>query len=371
MLRFTALLCLFVAASLADEELNISKRKYKPDPLEEGGTDEAVFGGIPIVLNARKMSKLMPDNNVVMTCRYMLFKAYKDFREANKACQALQPPFTSEKTQMATVQNEAENEDIQSLLKLAFGVRNNKKPYNRENWVWIGLSKRVNNWRKLESKEKGVFNQSEWYFTNNEKIRWGGKWHVEMPDQQYNRKLKEYQNWVVVNKRGYWDDTYASTEAPYACQYCGKYIVLSGPAKWEQAKEKCKAFNLTMAIVDSHEDNEELAWAAELALGKDPEEKRWDHKNWVWIGTQETVNAETGEGTGEWKHHDGSEMSWKPNWDRKMQPDNWRTQLRGDQNYVAFSRINKKWDDSFNHNKRPFACMCPTQACHHKNPTKN
>lgn len=363
MLRFTAILCLCVAAYLADEELSISKRKYKPDPLEEGGTDEAVFGGLPIVLNARKMSRLMPDNNVVMTCRYMLFKAYKDFYGAKEACRALKPPFTYATTQMATVQNEAENNDIQSLLKLAFGMKNNPKPYNRDNWVWIGLSKRVNNWRKLNKNEKGVFNPEEWYFSNNEKIRWGGKWHVEMPDQQYSKKYDEYQNWVLVNKRGYWDDTYASTEAPYACQYCGKYIVLSGPATWEMARQKCTAFNLTMAIVDSAEDNAELAWAAELALGKDPEAKRWDHKNWVWIGTREELDAD-GEGTGKWIHHDGSEMKWKPKWDRKMQPDNWRTQHRGDQNFAAFSRINTKWDDSFNKNKRPFACMCPLQECH-------
>lgn len=364
MLRFTALLCLFVAAYLAEEELEISKRKYKPDPLEEGGTDESVFESIPIVLNARKMSRLMPDNNVVMTCRYMLFKAYKDFRDATTACLAAQPPFTAHKTVMATVQNEAENKDIQSLLKLAFGMKNNPKPYNRDNWVWIGLSKRINNWAPLPEADKGKFNQSEWYFTNNEKVRWGGKWHVQMPDQQYSKKLDEYQNWVVVNKRGYWDDTYASTKAPYACQYCGKYIVLSGPARWEQARQKCTAFNLTMAIVDSKEDNEELAWAAELALGKYNESSsRWDHNNWIWIGTREVLDAE-GKGTENWIHHDGSKMNWKPSWGRKKQPDNWVTPRRGDQNFAAFSRENTKWDDSFNNNKRPFACMCPIQACH-------
>lgn len=364
MLRLTALLCLILAACLADEELNLSKRKYKPDPLEEGGTDEAVFSGIPIVLNARKMSRLMKNNTAVMTCRYMLFKAYKDFYEANDACEALNPPFTHKRTTMATVQNEAENKDIQSLLKLAFGMRNVGKPYDRRNWVWIGLSKRVNNWRKLTKKEKGKFNPEEWQWTDKEKMKWGGKWHVEMPDQQYSKKYDEYQNWVVVNKRGYWDDTYASVKAPYACQYCGKYIVLEGPATWETARNKCGQFNLTMAIVNSKEDNAELAWAAELALGKDPEPRRWDHKNWVWIGTKEKLDA-AGDGTDEWEHHDGSELKWKPNWDRKEQPDNWRTQRRGDQNFVAFSRLNSKWDDSFNKNKRPFACMCPIQDCHH------
>ena len=125
--------------------------------------------------------------------------------------------------------------------------------------------------------------------------------------------------------------------------------------------------NLLFTQVDSKEDNEELAWAAELALGKYNESSsRWDHNNWVstkiekhnlcsigaviivhhdptlsdvkfdifviyfqiWIGTREVLDAE-GKGTENWIHHDGSKMNWKPSWGRKKQPDNWVTPRRG------------------------------------------
>jgi len=167
----------------------------------------------------------------------------------------------------------------------------------------------------------------------------------------------------MINKRGYWDDTHAAWEAPFACNYCGKYIVVETHVSWYKAKELCEEYGLEFAIVNSADDNEELAWAAELTFGPETEQKRWNNTNWIWLGTEEALNS-TGHGTGLWEHHDGSSLEWEPVWDRKMQPDNW-TIRQGEQTKVAFSRINTKWDDSYYWKHRPFACMCPHNACHY------
>merc|ERR1712003_200133 len=111
------------------------------------------------------------------------------------------------------------------------------------------------------------------------------------------------------------------------------YIVVAEHVTWHHARSLCESYGLTMAIVNSKAENVELGWAANITFGPEPERKRWNNTNWIWLGTEEIMDGETGEGTEEWIHHDGRE--------------------------VAFSRINHKWDDSFTWRKRPFACMCP------------
>jgi len=186
-------------------------------------------------------------------------------------------------------------------------------------------------------------------------------WARKMPDQIYKRRFKDYQRFVQVNKKGRWDDTFGAYEAPYACNYCGRYIVVAEHVTWPKAQELCESYGLTMAIVDSHNDNVEMGWAANTTFGPIPEDERWNDSNWIWLGTHEVMDG-AGVGTGEWVHHNGDPLTWSPFWDRKRQPDNW-VKKRGEQHVVAFSRDTWKWDDSFTWKKRPFACMCPHRSC--------
>jgi len=182
-----------------------------------------------------------------------------------------------------------------------------------------------------------------------------------MPDGQYDKKTALYQDKVSLSKKGHWDDSLQYKTMPYACNYCGKYVVIKHHATWYEARRMCEGFGLTMAIVNTRAENEDLDKAAKLMMGAETDIKRWNDTNWIWLGTQE-VMGEDGVGTGVWEHHDGTPLLWSPPWDVKKQPDNWKKK-QGEQQKVAFSRINTNWDDSFPWKKRPFACMCPEAAC--------
>ena len=359
-MKLLILLACSVALGASQEQFKISNKDYEKF---EGSTDTTIIMNDPVAIKARKMSQLLKRQDVVANCRYLLFKAYKNFWDAKSACRNLQWPFTNTGIDLASVNSEQENKEIRILLQLAHGIKQVGKLYNRDNWVWVGLEKKVNNKVLLGKKERGPknFNASEWEWLDGSNPRFS-HWMKNMPDQEYKKKYRDYQNHVMINKRGRWDDTFPEIEAPYACNYCGKYIVVAQHVKWTKARALCESYGLTMAIVNSKEDNVELGWAANITFGPDPEHKRWNNTNWIWLGTEEVMDEETGKGTGDWIHHDGSELEWSPVWDRKKQPDNWVTK-RGEQRVVAFSRINQKWDDSFVWRKRPFACMCPHRTC--------
>lgn len=342
------------------EEVEVEERAYVDMPLDEGATDPAVFEQSPVVLAAKKMSTLLQRQEVVSTCRYLLFKTWKNFYDARESCNSFEWPFTNTGIGMATVQSEDQNSDIRQLLQLAYGLKKVGGTYNRANWVWVGLEKHTDNNRKLKNWEKGNWNPEHWSWTDGSVPEFS-KWRSKMPDQQWKRKYGTYQNWVQINKRGWWDDTHAAIEAPYACNYCGKYIVVAEPVSWTKAQELCESYGLTMAIVNSPEDNIELGWAANITFGAETHEQRWNYTNWIWLGTQEVLDDQ-GVGTGVWQHHDNSTLNWDPTWDKKHQPDNW-VNKNGEQSVVAFSRINRKWDDSFPWKHRPFACMCPSRSC--------
>ena len=328
------------------------------------GEDATFILNQPVAINAKKMSKVLKDQSVVATCRYLLYKTYLDWHEAKDSCSNVTLPMTLKtRGSMATVKTEAENKDLVTLMKLAYGVKYVGKKYDRRNWVWLGLEKVINNDVKLPKKQIGekFFNSSEWRWVDGSEPVWW-KWQKKMPDQEIDKKTKTFQDKVSLSKRGTWDDSFGFKVMPYACNYCGKYIVIKKHVKWEQARKMCESFGLTMAKINSREDNNELDMAAKIMMGEEVGEKRWNSTNWIWIGTREVMD-ENGIGTGVWEHHDGTPLLWDtPPWDFKRQPDNW-VRRRGEQQAVAFSRINKKWDDSFLHKKRPFACMCPAAAC--------
>jgi len=344
--------------------LALTAAKWKPDPPPELPTDQEIFESDPMVIEARKMQKLAPSQNVVMTCRYLLFKIPQNYTNARDYCSHLEWPLTNTGIGMATVQNSAENNDVKTLIRYAFGMKfDNSNPYTLGNWAFIGLTKRKDNDRKLTKAEKGEFNPEQWFYEDRGMARYDN-FRAHMPDQQRQGSKKkgyEYQVVVQVNKKGYWDDTFASKQLPFLCQYCGKYVVLSKHVSWTAAKGHCESVGLTFATVESKEDNAELMFAAELALGDTLHEKRWNNDNWVWIGEKEQMDAE-GKGNGVWTHWDDSPLPYSPKWDFKLQPDNW-VKKRGEQQVVAMSRKDGTWDDSFTFLKRPFACMCKERSC--------
>ena len=59
-----------------------------------GATDEAIIMDDPVAIKARKMSKLLKRQDVVANCRYLLFKAYKNYTDAKSSCRNLEWPFT-------------------------------------------------------------------------------------------------------------------------------------------------------------------------------------------------------------------------------------------------------------------------------------
>lgn len=350
--------------------------KWKPDPPPEDSTAQPHVEGHPVHIEATKMAKLMIHQDVVTTCRYILFKTPMKFHDAQDYCRNLEWPITHNGIDMATVQNKDENSDIVSLIRLAFGVKFDKKsPWKHGNWVLIGLSKRFNNNRKLRGSEAGRFRMNEWYYSNNEVARYGN-FHNGMPDQQYRGKKRnrEYQNWIQINRKGYWDDTYSTEAKPFVCQYCGKYIVLSKHVRWDEAKANCEKFGMEFATVRSQKDNDELMFAANLTLGPEVGGRRFDNSNWVWIGEHEVMHSNK-TGTNTWAHYNentpfeewpGFRNIWYSA-PKNKQPDNWIITNGGkrvEQRVVALSRENGKWDDSFVFRKRPFACQCPKRCCH-------
>ena len=318
-----------------------------------------------VALNTKKMSEALKGQDVIATCRYLLYKTYLDWHDAKDSCQNIPLPMTKKKrSSMATVKTKAENKDLLTLMKLAYETEDLKKKKDPRNWLWLGLEKVINNNVKLSRKQRGAknFKSSEWRWVDGSEPVWW-KWPKKKPDQKKHRKKNKFQDKVSLSKKGKWGDNFSFKKMPYACNYCGKYIVIKKHVKWEQARKMCKSFGLTMAKINNKKENNEFDKAAKIMMGEEVEERRWNNTNWIWIGTREVMD-ENGIGTGVWEHHDGTPLLWdKPPWGFKRQPDNWVRKKKGEQQAVAFSRINKKWDDSFPSKERPFACMCPGDAC--------
>ena len=318
----------------------------------------------PVVLNTKKMYKALHNQNVVATCRYLLFKTYMDWYGAKESCENITLPIANRvKGSLATVKTDEESQDFVTLLKLGFGMKKKGKKFDRRNWSWIGLEKIINNDVKTPKKQRGAANvvPEEWRWVDNSVPDYW-RWYKKMPDGEKAKHGHIYQDKVCLNKGGYWDDELQTNEMPYTCNYCGKYIVIKRHESWYSAQKSCETFGLTMAKINSPEENEDLAMAAKLMMGEEVGEDRWNNTNWIWIGTREVMDAE-GKGTDVWQHHDGTALLWEhPPWDYKRQPDN-RIKKNVEQQAVAFSRINNKWDDSFLNKKRPYACMCPEAAC--------
>lgn len=314
---------------------------------------------------AHKLNKLLDHSHAVSTCRYILFRDVVTHDEAVDRCHKVQHPLLKVSSELADIHTYQENYDIKVLLQLAFGRPHRGTKYARNNWVWIGLEKIKDNSRRIKKKHWGVthFDPQEWLWHGHgakEVAPTYWRWLKGQPDQR--KKGKEYQNYAVVNKYGFWDDTFGSEKIPFICNYCGRFIVVPTHVTWYKAKSMCESYGLTMAKVNSPSENLEIDAAAKMVFGPEPEKRRWNDTNWIWLGTQE-VMFKNGTGSKVWQHHDGSQLEWEPKWGRKAQPDNWTLPKKGEERVIAFSRITTKWDDSYPSRKRPFACMCPFREC--------
>ena len=119
----------------------VSKKKPSNKEHEDfpGATDEDLIMGHPAAIKAKKMARLTKKQDVVSTCRYILFKEKKNFWDARNACKNVIWPFTHKGIWLADVHTEEENTDIRVLLQVANGIQQVEDRYHRMNWVWIGL----------------------------------------------------------------------------------------------------------------------------------------------------------------------------------------------------------------------------------------
>ena len=63
-----------------------------------------------VALNTKKMSEALKGQDVVATCRYLLYKTYLDWHDAKDSCQNVTLPMTRKKrSSMATVKTKEEN----------------------------------------------------------------------------------------------------------------------------------------------------------------------------------------------------------------------------------------------------------------------
>merc|ERR1712003_427566 len=246
------------------------------------------------------------------------------------------------------------------LLRIAYGIKfDNKTPYKLGNWVLIGLTKRIDNDRKLAKKEKGVWNPEHWFYENRGMARYEN-FRRYMPDQKQEERIRipsrsASEQERILGRHIRFQATSFRLSVLWKVHSSSKHVT------WNKAQKHCEDVGLTFATVENEQENRELLFAAEITLGETLYGKRFNNSNWVWIGEKEQMN-EDGEGNGIWTHWNDSPLPYKPKWDFKRQPDNW-IRKRGEQSVVALSRKNGKWDDSFPFKKRPFACMCKERAC--------
>jgi len=324
-----------------------------------GTTEEKSF-----YLNALKMTELLEKQNVVATCRYVLFKDYKTFSDASASCKSLADYWpisvVHNSSSLADIYSYKDNLEVVMLMYMAWGVPYINGKFDVKNWVWINLQK-VSDVRTPNQLGKD-YNVSDYVWGNGSHPVWD-QWMLNMPDQAIvGKSLTLFQKHVRLSKIGTWDDSYDTKASPYVCNYCGKYMVFAEHVNWWTAQELCTEYGLTFAMVNSEDENNELIGAINMTLGTDYSDPRFNNSNWVWIGVEEVMDSDN-QGTGEWINHDNTTLGWDPDWAFKRQPDNY---IQGgvEQRVVAISRMTGQWDDSFESKERPFACMCKQGSCY-------
>lgn len=100
------------------------------------------------------------DKGVFATCSIVLFSDLVDFDTADKNCTNFTIGSGMEEVgNLATVNDEVKNRDLQALLEMAYPLE--QQPGNKWGptmWVWAGLRKTNNN----NSKKPGPYNPADW-----------------------------------------------------------------------------------------------------------------------------------------------------------------------------------------------------------------
>merc|ERR1712176_178718 len=123
---------------------------------------------------------------------------------------------------------------------------------------------------------------------------------------------------------------------------------------WTDAVADCENKGMELALPKNDEENAQLQKDLMASFETHPNAVKFAHENWCWLGATD----EKEEGT--WLTAKNSTLLEYYNWDRK-QPDN-KKGTPDNQNVAGIHRGTGKWDDSYKHYKRPYACLCPPQV---------
>ena len=312
-------------------------------------------------------------NNFYATCELALFTTPTDYVKATKECKNFKIGIKAKKGNLVTVDSKTKAGNLMFLYDLA--VPEDTRPPERfdpVNWIWTGLKKVQN--REVRGKNKKAVksydpNEWKWQGTGKSPVeysKWPKKKNLRQPDQSYLKKKKKgcqtkggcHQNQMRLDAQASWDDGWVFEEFLYACDYKGKYILSNQQKTWESAKKACKRAGLSLAMVRSKREVNEMKLAIEYFLG--PGSQEWDtfdYKNWVWLGGNDIKE----EGVFRWLNNKPVQ-TWDVPWMDKAGQDNASYIKNTDgQHAIAFSRWGE-FDDSFHGHKkrkRPFACQCP------------
>lgn len=299
---------------------------------------------------------------VFPTCQIVLFSELVDFDTADNKCKNFNIGAGAEEGNLATVNDEDKNSDLKMLLEMAYPLKKQKgSKWGPTRWVWAGLRKTKNN--------HGIstdYNAQDWQWANGDNPKEFEKWLKGQPDQRSLSMGKEgcnkdecFQNQMRINHNGKWDDTFTFKKHPYACDYQGKYILSAQLKTWRDAKVACERAGLHLAKVRNPGEVNEITRAMSYFLGeRNRKWKRWDTRNWVWIGGSDENEEKN------WVWTDGEKVGWKFPWIKRAGGDNAKNVKNGirmltGQDALTVNR-DGLFDDSFIEKKLyPFACQCP------------
>ena len=314
------------------------------------------------------------ENGVIATCKLVLFPELVTYDVADKNCRNFNiDSGRGEEGNLATVDNDEKNDDLMTLLTMAYNAPEDHAMWADKNWVWAGLRKTKNN----DSTDPGDYSGNDWEWADGSHPESFSKWFKfgekhGQPDQASLDNGIEgcdedptcFQNQMRINHDGIWDDTWKFKTHPYVCDYKGKYIISKEQKTWEEAKAACEGYKLDFAKIRNGGEVGEMKLAMDYFLGEANFKSYWDADNWVWLGGNDLDE----EGT--WKWSDEAPLDWDEDWMKKAgkggqagNDDAKKLQINGRQGQhgLAISRKGQ-FDDSYHNTqerKLPFACQCP------------
>jgi len=328
-------------------------------------------------------------HDFIATCNIALFKPLVDYDTATQKCADFQVGGNGRRGNLATVNDEEKNDDLVTLLEMAYPVANvtaqyegivnaNQVKWQAEMWVWAGLHKTRNNNAEVENTGMKGWPTAkydwEWIHDGSQPLDYAPWYNKKQPDQAIltmdddDRCPEEqcFQNQMRINHDGLWDDTWKFMRHPYACDYQGKYLISTSMKTWVDARDACENAGLHLAKVRNSAELAEIIDAIHYFAGDGVSDggskmkTRWHPRNWIWVGGNDIEE----EGTWRWLDGELVEESWDVPfpWMQRAGNDDSMTN-NGGQDALALNRQGK-FDDSFTNkrraqNMRMFACQCP------------